>query len=498
MVFQNNRGTLTRTFTHDLSKVSGLFGSITWADFDNDGDLDGLVGTVPPQPPLYLRNDGGGKFTKILANSSWTANRIPAVGIIATSADFENDGFLDILIGYWGEYPAGVWGTNTVLQGLGDGLFQVDLGSPLALSRTYPENFSWADWNRDGRLDLFAPTSGNTSQLDLMFENVGGGQFLRITNCPMVQVPDISVNAAWADYDNDGDLDVCVTRRNSSHQLYRDAGDGVFGLDSSSPPFPAGQGRSVAAWADYDNDGWPDLFITSYTRAGRLFHNRGDGTLEEVLSGSPVSETQGYGCAWGDYDNDGFQDLCVIGFSNGRNYLYQNNLRSAGNTNSWLKIKLVGKASNRDGVGATIRVNATVKGTELKQMRLIASNTAEPALLAHFGLGDATNVTTLRIEWPSGIVQELQNVPANQFLTVVESQGYTSAPPQITGATKVADGFQLSITEPAAGARYIVEASTNLVTWTKLVAKTSAGGTAQFTDTRSTNYTRRYYRVMVP
>ncbi len=107
-------------------------------------------------------------------------------------------------------------------------------------------------------------------------------------------------------------------------------------------------------------------------------------------------------------------------------------------------------------------------------------------------------MTTLRIEWPSGIVQELQNVPANQFLTVVESQAYPGAAPQITGATNVVDGFQLSITEPAAGARYIVEASTNLVTWTKLVVKTSAGGSAQFTDTRSTNYTKRYYRVQVP
>jgi hypothetical protein len=241
------------------------------------------------------------------------------------------------------------------------------------------------------------------------------------------------------------------------------------------------------------------LFITSYTKPGRMFHNRGDGTLEEVFTGSPVSETQGYGCAWGDYDNDGFQDLCVIGFSNGRNYLYRNNLRDTGNTNGWLKVQLVGKASNQNGIGATIRVNATISGRELGQMRQLACNTAEPALLAHFGLGDATKVATLRIEWPSGIVQELQNVPANQFLTVVESQGYTNAPPQFTGATNSVGGLQLTFSEPATDARYILEASTNLVTWTKLMAKTSTGAAAaQFTDARSTNYTRRFYRLLVP
>ncbi len=86
----------------------------------------------------------------------------------------------------------------------------------MALSRTYTEDFSWADWNRDGRLDLFGATSGDNNQVDLMFENLGGGQFLRITNSPLVKVPDISINAAWGDYDNDGDLDVCVTTWNSS------------------------------------------------------------------------------------------------------------------------------------------------------------------------------------------------------------------------------------------------------------------------------------------
>ncbi len=161
-----------------------------------------------------------------------------------------------------------------------------------------------------------------------------------------------------------------------------------------------------------------------------------------------------------------------------------------------------GRASNRSGIGAKVRVNATIGGTNFWQMRKISGQgvSVDSGLLAHFGLGDATNVTTLRIEWPSGIVQELPNEPANQFLTVVASQGYspTSPRPFFTGATTDANGSQLSFTEPATGARYLLGASSDLVNWTKLLARTSIGVTTNYTDTRATNYPSRFYRLQVP
>jgi hypothetical protein len=499
MVYENNRdGTLSRNLTNDLSKVSGRFISIAWADLDNDGDLDAFLASWEGQTPLYLRNEGNGKFTKFVANASWTANRIATVGSTVSCADFENDGILDLVAGYWGNAATGVWGTNTVLRGLGDGRFEVDRRSPLAISRTWPEFFSWADWDGDGRLDLFGATSYDTNQVDIMFRNLGGGQFLRITNSPLVKVPDVSLNAAWGDYDNDGDLDVCVTSWNTTNQLYRNLGNGVFEVDPASPRFPSGENRHIAAWGDYDNDGWLDLFIVHYNRASRLFHNRGDGTFEEITTGSPVAECKGYGSAWGDYDNDGFLDLCAVYADGAANYLYRNNLRNVGNTNHWLKLRLTGRASNRSGIGATVRVKATIGGAELWQMRQIVCQGFDPALLAHFGLGDATNVTTLRIEWPSGIVQELQNVGTEQTLTIVENQGYVGAAPQFSGATKDAAGAELSFTEPVANARYFIEASTNLVNWTKLTARTSAGVATKYMDTSATNYTRRFYRLQVP
>ncbi|MRR31322.1 hypothetical protein EG834_13600, partial [bacterium] len=222
LVYENNRdGTLSRSLANDLSRVSMQYNTIAWADLDNDGDLDGFCGVQESETPVLFRNEGGGHFTRIVANRWWTANGIAVAGSVAGCADYDNDGILDLLAGYWGSEATGAWGTNRVLHGLGGGRFEVDLNSPLALSRTWVEHWDWADWNADGLLDLFGATSGNANQVDVMFENLGGGQFLRITNSPLVKVPDLSINAAWGDYDNDGDLDVLVTSWSRTNQLYR-------------------------------------------------------------------------------------------------------------------------------------------------------------------------------------------------------------------------------------------------------------------------------------
>jgi hypothetical protein len=254
-----------------------------------------------------------------------------------------------------------------------------------------------------------------------------------------------------------------------------------------------------ASWGDYDNDGWLDIYYTGWgTIPNGLLHNNRNGTFTEILMGSPVYDlgNRAVPC-WTDYNNDGFLDLFVArgGEVNESNLLYRNN----GNTNHWLKVKLDGRASNRSGIGARVRAQATINGQPISQMREISCEGSHVnGLLAHFGLGDATTVTTLRIEWPSGIVQELPNVAANQFLTVVESQGYLGAAPQLSVVTNTASGLQLSITEPSAPARYALEASTNLVNWTKLMARTSVGGTFNYTDPGATNYSRRFYRISVP
>src|SRR5439155_20474239 len=182
----------------------------------------------------------------------------------------------------------------------------------------------------------------------------------------------------------------------------------------------------TAAWGDYDNDGWLDLFVGNRDgtpgQHSLLYHNNGDGTFTRITAG-PIAElinTAG-GCAWGDYDNDGFLDLFVStlgNFPGESNALFHNH----GNSNHWLKVKCEGTTSNRSGIGAKVRVKATLNGKPVLQLREITSGDGigSSALIAHFGLGDAMNVEMLRIEWPSGTVQVMTNVPTQQFLTVTE------------------------------------------------------------------------------
>jgi hypothetical protein len=244
--------------------------------------------------------------------------------------------------------------------------------------------------------------------------------------------------------------------------------------------------------------------VAAYNAADQsiLYHNNGNGTFTSVEVGSPLRDTAGNiraGVVWADYDNDGFLDLlitCYDGSHSAKNLLYHNN----GNSNAWLKVKLVGKASNRSAIGAKVRVQATIGGQTLRQMREITGNSGESGgaggLVAHFGLGDATNVDLVRIEWPSGIVQQLTNVTGCQSLTVTEHQAEARTPPGLA-ALKSADGkVQLNVTGQT-NLLYVFEASTNLVQWTKIAVRTNLTGTLAFTPPTSSG-PRQFYRVLMP
>lgn len=356
----------------------------------------------------------------------------------------------------------------------------------------------WADVDNDDRPELCRIISlrgaANWTNEVWHVDNEGKFYLMDIGQMKMGNVGYTFI--LWADYDNDGLLDGFVSAEKGSLGLYRNLGGMKF-TNVTASAFSSPLANSIPLWTDYDNDGWQDVVVTTYTSPTRntVFRNNGDGTFTSQALGVLTSITGGW-FIWGDYDNDGFLDALMQFGLDTRNRLF----RSDGNANHWLKVKLDGRASNRSGIGAKVRAQATIGGRTFWQMREISGQGHgwDNGLLAHFGLGDATNVTTLRIEWPSGIVQELPNVAANQSLTVVESQGYTNAPPQIASAVNDTSGLQLAITEPAAGARYVLEASTDMTTWTKLLARTSTGGTCQFTDTHSADYAQRFYRLQVP
>ena len=202
-----------------------------------------------------------------------------------------------------------------------------------------------------------------------------------------------------------------------------------------------------------------------------LFHNDGNGSFSRVSDIFTEVADNTLACPWGDFDNDGFMDL-ILTHQYGQHRLYRN----LGNTNHWIKFNMVGTASNRDAIGAKVRILATIGGQSVWQMQEVNGGYGmQNDTRLNFGLGDATLVERVVIEWPSGIVQTLTNLTAGQILTVEEHQEYGGPPPALANAATSTNGLQFSITEPTVGAVYTVQASTNLMTWTKLMARRSAG-----------------------
>ena len=254
-------------------------------------------------------------------------------------------------------------------------------------------------------------------------------------------------------------------------------------------------------WGDYDNDGFLDLFVANGGKENNfLYHNNGDGHFTKVTTGSPVNDGgESIGCAWGDYDNDGFLDLFVGNggntFSdqdeNQRNFLYRNN----GNSNNWLVMKLVGTVSNRSAIGSKVRVSTLMGGTNRWQLREISGGDAfggQNGLRAHFGLGDATNIDTVRIEWPSGAMQELHDVAVKQFLTVTE-------PPRLS-SSRITNGVFAFTLKGGRGFQYGIQRSTNAHDWVLAgsVTVTNLNGAAQFNEPVDMNDSLRLYRAVLP
>jgi hypothetical protein len=486
----NGNGTFTSIDVGDLVNLSGYYAGAAWGDFDNDGFLDLAVaspglGAPNPAASFLYRNNGDNTFSRV---SSSVLVRETGRFIAPAWADYDNDGWLDLAITDPGS-------KNHLYHNNGDGTFTKVTSGPVANDLGFSVAAVWGDYDNDGLPDLFVANLTDNN-LSFLYHNNGNGSFSRVTTGPVATDHGRASSGAWGDYNNDGFLDLFVcSDADPNNRLYRNNGDGTFTRVTSGPMLiiPSGQAASGASWGDFDNDGYLDLFITYQGGTNILFHNNGDGTFSPVAPDvSAQGEASDNFCGgWVDYNNDGFLDLFVTrGIAGAAEscVLYQN----SGNSNHWIKVRCVGTVSNRSAIGAKVRMRATIAGQTFWQMREINGGDggldAVP-LLAHFGLGDATNALLLRIEWPSGTVQEFRDIPGNQTLTIVEPPRL-SAPVLAGGAS-----FQFSLIG-GVGFKYDLETSRDLNVWAPWRSVTNLTRTITITDTNVTGATPRFYRAV--
>jgi hypothetical protein len=460
----------TKITVGDVVNDGGVSTGCSWADYDNDGDLDLYVSNYGHNNFFYV-NNGNGTFTKT------TAIHIihPGNSNAGNWGDYDNDGDLDVIVSNDGLY----YDMNSWFQNNGDGSFtQIVLG-PMANDGGASQGVCWADYDNDGHLDLFIPNGFLSSQDNFLYRNNGDGTFTRITTGSLVtdggssrsagwadyendgdadlfvanaagednffyvnngdgtfrkdttsiiaNDGGFSVGSSWADYDNDGDLDLFVTNTlGEDNFFYVNNGDGTFRKDTTSIIANDGGFSVGSSWADYDNDGDLDLFVCNTGADNFLYQNNGDGTFTKITN-SIVANDGGNseGCTWADYDNDGDLDLFVSNNGMQNNFLYANN----GNGNGWVNITCTGVTSNRSGIGTNIRAKATINGQPIWQQREIEGQTGsrgQNSLNVEFGFGNATIIDTLKITWPSGTVDIFTSVSVNQFITATEGEGISS------------------------------------------------------------------------
>jgi FG-GAP-like repeat len=315
-----------QTFQEVVTTIPGrTYANVDWVDYNNDGQLDLLVGGS-------LTGLGPGGVTTLYQNTGSTFTAVPNTPFAAASypafdwGDYDHDGDLDLL--FAGRIDVN-YGTNVtyVYRNNGDTTFTT---IPTTLAGIASGVASWVDYDNDGNLDIFLTGCPDGDLCDLgstkLYHNNGNGTWTEV-NTPFIQVG--RSGADWADYDNDGDLDVLILGSYQPGRLYRNAGNGTF--QDTGLSFPA-LGEAMVRWGDYDADGLVDLALAGFDAAiniqTHVYHHMSNGTFVDITAG--LSGVSTGGLAWGDYDGNGRLDLLITGcdkvYCTGLTRLYRNTL----------------------------------------------------------------------------------------------------------------------------------------------------------------------------
>ncbi len=465
--------------THDGAGVAA-------ADFDNDGDLD-----------LYLANGNDDVLFKNQLVETGTAAFInvtstafpgittPQRGTSSSWGDYDRDGYLDLYVTNHQAMPGTGSGTqDRLFHNNGNGTF-TEVSHLLLAGDANGDGFDdnlggygfiagWTDFDRDGDLDIFLINDCPFGPIGTKFFRNDGGtnplswNFMEVSGSIGAADCRNGMGIAVGDYDRDSWIDYFYTNIRSPLLLHNDGSGFVdvtaaAGLDEDVFP---GTGNKRVTWGtiffDYDLDGFLDLCVAAGTLSAStisdpqpnfLYHNDGNGiSFTDVSPGSGFNEAgRGRTVVMGDYDNDGDPDLFLVNYGE-KGVLYRNDYANT-TGRRWLILNLEGAGaplSNRDGIGAKIRVTTPDGAVQYWETHSGSSLGGGDDLGAYFGLGDSSVISQVEVTWPSGSIQTLTNLASNQRMTIVEQ---TSPPPQIT------------VTSPN-GRETWVKGTTKTITWT--------------------------------
>jgi enediyne biosynthesis protein E4 len=458
----NGQGSFT-----DLTAQAGVSGEgyemgAAAADYDNDGFADLFLSGVSRN--ILYRNRGDGTFEDVTSRAGMQDGKSGQTKLWSVAAgwfDYDNDGFLDLFVVRYvkwdperepacGEtaarlrtychprYYAGL--PNSLYRNNRDGTFSdVSVSSGIASFIGKGMSVAFADYDVDGDQDIFVT---NDTIPNFLFRNEGGGRFSQVALQAGVAFNEdgralSSMGVDFRDYDNDGRDDLFVTAlANETFPLFRNLGRGLF----DEVTFPARVGRAtvaVSGWSngvfDFNNDGYKDLFMANgdvqdntelySSRQSRqpnsILINQQDGTFADFSrQAGPQFQAVGMhrGAAFGDFDGDGRVDVAVTRL-NEHAELFRNTSPAS---NHWLALRLVGSRSNRDGIGARVRVVSASRHAQWNHVATAVGYSSSSAAAVHFGLGKDALVKVVEITWPSGVLQRIENVAVDRYLVVRE------------------------------------------------------------------------------
>jgi len=462
----DHNGTFTDV-THKAGLDVEIFGlGVAVGDYDNDG-FDDLAVTALGQSHLF-HNNGNGTFTDVTQKAGLFGPK--EFSTSAAWVDYDKDGKLDLVVANYVQWsiegdlyctlggksksyctPESYKGASIRLwHNRGDGTFEdvtqrAGLGDPT--SKTL--GIAVVDYDNDGWPDLLL---SNDTQPNKLYRNNGNGTFSEKAVVAGVAFSEDGVARAGmgvdaSDYDHSGATSILITNfSNQMVSLYHNEGTGLF-VDEA-PRSEVGRSSLLTLgfgcfFFDYDLDGWPDIFIANghidsdiervqpsvkYAMPPHLFRNLGRGDFQEVTKsmGKAFNTPRvGRGAAYADINNDGRLDL-LVATNGGPAYLFVNEAAGSAATNKSLRVKLVGTKSNRDGIGAVVKISSGGV-TQTQMLRSGSSYLSASELVLTFGLGQSEKVDALEVHWPSGQFDKLPAITAGQTITITESKGQTGS-----------------------------------------------------------------------